>query len=70
MKNNMAEYVETLKQRGVTVTEIIEKSGIGRTSFYEIMRGKQIPKIDTAMQIAVALEADVKDVFPQLKGSD
>ena len=66
----MAEYVETLKQRGVTVTEIIEKSGIGRTSFYEIMRGKQIPKIDTAMQIAVALEADVKDVFPQLKGSD
>ncbi|HQA59200.1 MAG TPA: helix-turn-helix transcriptional regulator [Acetivibrio sp.] len=70
MKNNMAKYVETLKQRGVTVTEIIEKSGIGRTSFYEIMRGKQIPKIDTAMQIAVALEADVKDVFPQLKGSD
>ncbi len=66
----MAKYVETLKQRGVTVTEIIEKSGIGRTSFYEIMRGKQIPKIDTAMQIAVALEADVKDVFPQLKGSD
>ncbi len=70
MKNNMAKYVETLKQRGVTVTEIIEKSGIGRTSFYEIMRGKQIPKIDTAIQIAVALEADVKDVFPQLKGSD
>jgi len=70
MKNNMAKYVETLKQRGVTVTEIIEKSGIGRTSFYEIMRGKQIPKIDTAIQIAVALEADIKDVFPQLKGSD
>lgn len=70
MSNNMTKYVERLKGKGITTTEIIEKSGVGRTTFYDIMRGKQIPKIDTAMQIAVALEADVKDVFPQLKGSD
>lgn len=69
MSNNMTKYVERLKSKGITTTEIIEKSGVGRTTFYDIMRGKQIPKIDTAMQIAVALEADVKDVFPQLKGT-
>ena len=68
MENNIAKYVEILKEKGVTVTEIIKKSGIGRTSFYDIMKGKQIPKIDTAIAICQALEADVKDVFPQLKG--
>lgn len=68
MNNNIAKYVERLKSKGITTTEIIEKSGVGRTTFYDIMRGKQIPKIDTAVLIATALEADVKDVFPQLKG--
>jgi putative transcriptional regulator len=68
MSNNIAKYVERLKSKGITTTEIIEKSGVGRTTFYDIMRGKQIPKIDTAMAISKALQADIKDVFPQLKG--
>ncbi|MBU5439458.1 helix-turn-helix transcriptional regulator [Tissierella sp. MSJ-40] len=69
MKNNIKKYIQALKKnKGITVTEIIETSGIGRTSFYEIMRGKQIPKLDTAIAIAKALDADVKDVFPQLNG--
>lgn len=68
MKNNMTKYVEKLKEKGITTTEIIETSGVGRTTFYDIMRGKQIPKIDTAIAISQALEAGVQDVFPQLKG--
>lgn len=68
MSNNIAKYVEKLKNKGTTTTEIIEESGVGRTTFYDIMRGKQIPKIDTAIAISQALRADVKDVFPQLKG--
>lgn len=68
MKNNMVKYVQALKDKGTTVTEIIEKSRIGRTSFYDIMKGKQIPKIDTAISISKALNADIKDVFPELKG--
>ena len=68
MSNNIAKYVEKLKDKGVTTTEIIEKSGVGRTTFYDVMRGKQIPKIDTAIAISQALQVDVKDVFPQLKG--
>ncbi|WP_352420772.1 helix-turn-helix transcriptional regulator [Proteiniborus sp.] len=68
MSNNIAKYIKKLKNKGITTTEIIEKSGVGRTSFYDIMRGKQVPKIDTAIAISQALQADVKDVFPQLKG--
>lgn len=68
MSNNIAKYVERLKNKGITTTEIIETSGVGRTTFYDIMRGKQVPKIDTAIAISRALQADVKDVFPQLKG--
>lgn len=61
-------YVRKLKAKGFTVTDIIEKSKVGRTTFYDIMRGKQIPKIDTAVAISRALQADIKEVFPQLKG--
>lgn len=68
MNNNIAKYVETLRSKGITTTEIIEKSGVGRTTFYDVMRGKQIPKIDTAIAISQALEVDIQDVFPQLKG--
>ncbi len=63
-------YVKAAKAKGVTVTEIIEKSGIGRTSFYDIMRNKQIPRIDTAVSISKALKADIKDIFPGLKGEE
>lgn len=68
MSNNIAKYVERLKNKGITTTEIIETSGVGRTTFYDIMRGKQVPKIDTAIAISRALQAGVTDVFPQLKG--
>ena len=67
MKNNIEKYLILAKVNGQTATEIILNSGIGRTSFYEIMSGKQVPKLDTALSIARALQASLEDIFPQLK---
>jgi DNA-binding XRE family transcriptional regulator len=67
MKNNILMHVRKMKMKGISTTEIIKQSKIGRTSFYEIMNGRQIPKIDTAIKISVALEANVEDVFPEIK---
>lgn len=67
MKNNIEKYLEIAKLQGKTVTEIITDSGIGRTSFYEIKSGKQVPKLDTAMSIARALQTSLEEIFPQLK---
>lgn len=67
MENNISKFLEKAKEEGKTITEIIKDSGIGRTSFYEIMAGKQIPKLDTAIGISKSLGASVEEVFPQLK---
>lgn len=67
MKNNIEKYLRIAKVKGQTATEIILSSGVGRTSFYDIMSGKQVPKLDTALSIARALQASLEDIFPQLK---
>lgn len=67
VNNNMAKYLKIEKSKGKTITEIISNSTVGRTSFYEIMAGNQIPKLDTAICIAKALNASIEEVFPQLK---
>lgn len=64
MDNNMAVYVAGLKKQGITVSEIINKSGIGSTSFYDIMNNKQIPKLNTAYKIVNALGTTIYEVFP------
>jgi len=67
VKNNIEKYLNLAKKKGKTVTDIIEISGIGRTSFYEIKSGNQVPKLDTARSIARALNTTLEEIFPQLK---
>lgn len=68
MENNMEMYISLQKENGIKIKEIVEKAGVGRTTFFDISKGKQVPKIDTAAMIANALDASVDDVFPILKG--
>ena len=67
MNNNIAKYVNDMKKQGKSITEITQSIGIGRTSFYDIMSGNQVPRLDTANKIAIALNVDIKDLFPDLK---
>lgn len=67
MNNNIAKYINDMKKQGKSITEITESIGIGRTSFYDIMSGNQIPRLDTANKIAIALNVDIKELFPDLK---
>ena len=67
MNNNIAKYVNDMKKQGKSITEITESIGIGRTSFYDIMSGNQIPRLDTANKIAIALNVDIKELFPDLR---
>ena len=67
MNNNIKELVKNLKTTGITTSEIIEKSGVGRTQFYAILNGECVPRLDTANKICRVLKADINDVFPELK---
>jgi len=66
VKNNMEKYLNMAKTQGKTTTEVIISSGIGRTSFYGIMSGNQIPLLPTAISIAQALNASLDEIFPLL----
>ncbi|MEY8001174.1 helix-turn-helix transcriptional regulator [Clostridium sp. Mt-5] len=67
MNNNIKELVQDLKSRGITTSQIIKNSGVGRTQFYAILNGECIPRLDTAIKICKTLNADIKEVFPELK---
>ncbi|EPY2279549.1 helix-turn-helix domain-containing protein [Clostridium sporogenes] len=67
MENKISLYVDKLVKEGTTISELIKKCNVGRTSFYDIMNGKQVPKLDTANKIATALNVDIKELFPELK---
>lgn len=67
MDNNIEAYLKMAKNQGKTVTEIIISSGVGRTSFYGIKSGNQVPKLPTAINIAQALNATLEEIFPRLK---
>jgi DNA-binding XRE family transcriptional regulator len=66
MQNKLKELVEAANKKNITTTEIIQKSGVGRTQFYSILNGDSIPKLTTAFAIAKALDVDLKEVFPEV----
>ena len=65
MKNKIRKYVE---KSGKTVGTIVKEAQISRSTFYAILNGEQVPRIDTAIRIAQALEVDIADAFPFMRG--
>ncbi len=67
MNNKIKEIVQALNQKGITTTEIIIESGVGRTQFYSVLNGESVPKLTTAIAICKALKSNIRDVFPEVK---
>ncbi|KMT21569.1 helix-turn-helix transcriptional regulator [Clostridium cylindrosporum] len=64
MENNIK---KTINEKGIKTSYVIEKSGISRSSFYEIMNGNSVPSLINARKIAVSLGVSVDDIFPNNK---
>lgn len=63
MKNNIRDIIES---KGLKVTFVIEKVGLARSSFYEIMNGNAVPNLINARKIAEALETNLDEIFPEI----
>ncbi|WP_461614331.1 helix-turn-helix transcriptional regulator [Clostridium sp. Marseille-QA1073] len=61
MKNNIRDIIES---KGLKVTFVIEKTGLARSSFYEIMNGNAVPTLINARKIAEVLETGLDEIFP------
>jgi transcriptional regulator with XRE-family HTH domain len=65
MHREMARKIQqAAKQRGWSVNQVADFSGLGRGSVSEIMRGRRSPTLRTLRKIADALEVDVRDLVP------
>ena len=50
------------KARGITLTHLPDRAGVGRSSFFNVMAGKSSPTVRWLSAIAHALDCDVADL--------
>lgn len=53
----------TIDNNGFTVKEVINRANISKSYFYDVMKGKTIPSINKANDIAKALDTTVQELF-------
>lgn len=70
MNNLIKDMLEKQNELGNSTSSIIESSGVSRTQFYAIIKGECVPKLDTAIKIAAALNTNVETLFPNEKEED
>ncbi len=55
--------VETIKQSGLTQTEIAKKLNIGQQVISEYVRGKSLPALDTLANLCRILDVDANYIL-------
>ena len=61
LQNNIRKIIE---KNGLKITFVIEKTGISKSHFYEIMNGRAIPSLKNAIKISEVLKVSLKEIFP------
>lgn len=57
---------EIIHKKGLKTIFVIEKTGISKSHFYEIMNGQAIPSLLNAIKISKALDVPLNELFPDL----
>ena len=60
---------EIMNQKGVSREELASKVGVSMTTISNINSEKNLPTINLLLQIAEALDVDVREMFVSTKGS-
>jgi len=55
---------QAIKEKGLTISSVIAKSGLAKSSFYEIMNGNSIPSLENARNISKAIGVPLDELFP------
>ena len=54
---------EILKEKGISGKDLAEKVGVSQPAISDITNGKSYPRPDLLLQIANALDVDIRDLF-------
>jgi len=60
---NILRLKEVLKEKGVTGKELADMIGVTPASVSNIIQGNSFPKPETLLNIATALNVDIRDLF-------
>ena len=66
---NILRLKEILKEKGVTGKELAQRLEMTETSISRMLNGLQYPKIETLLNIANALDVDIRDLFEPTKST-
>lgn len=61
MKNKIHEIIS---ESGLKISDVIKRTGLAKSSFYEIMKGNSIPSLANARKICEVLDKPLDEVFP------
>lgn len=50
-------------ERGISVTHLPDRAGVGRSYFWEVMGGRSSPTLSWLARVAAALDVDVSDLL-------
>jgi len=56
---------QVIKERGLKISHVIAKTGLAKSSFYEIMNGNSIPSLENARIIANVVKVPLSELFPE-----
>ncbi len=66
---NILRLKEILKEKGVTGKELADMIGVTPASISNIIQGNSFPKPETLLNIANALNVDIRDLFEPTKST-
>lgn len=67
---NVLRLKEILRQKGMSGKSLAETVGITETSLSRIINGDQQPRFELLLQIAEALDVDIRDLFIPTKENE
>lgn len=64
MENKIKYFI---KRKGLKTSYILTSTGVSRSYFYDVMKGKTIPSLTNARKIARAIDVPLDELFPEMK---
>ena len=56
---------QIINEKGLKISYVIEKVGLAKSSFYEIMNGNAIPSLENARTISKVIGVPLDELFPE-----
>ncbi|SET46497.1 DNA-binding transcriptional regulator, XRE-family HTH domain [Natronincola peptidivorans] len=62
MENKIKAFIQ---EKGIKISYVLSETGLSKSYFYDVMKGKTIPSLVNARKIAKGIGEPLEEVFPQ-----